>query len=270
MRPVPAPNIGSAASGPGTGGSTAPTTPDYASYITSDPGYQQALAASQAGDQNARALLQSQLNSALINFGGTGDFAAQARAMGMSPDQIAQLSGLINPETGSLASANKNSTLSMLSQAHDQAIQSLRASLAARGALESGATGVGVGLEDNHYQQGVSSAYSALMNALSGYGSGYANSVNTDAKDLSTAAGNAYATETALAQKDPGMFTPPPPPPTGNPVANASLVPPPGHATPQTISEHGAGQNAASLVTKASRSKKVMPNAYTTGRKEFG
>jgi len=138
--------------------------------------------------------------------------------------------GEINPETGGLANQYTqagNSVLAQLNRAHDQALKQLSSSLAARGALESGATGVGVGQENQNLQQGMSNAYEQLLNNLLGFQNDYATAAGGARSNLENSLSSAYDRAVQMAEQNPGLYSSTPSPmatPTAPSAAVSNLV----------------------------------------------
>ena len=255
--------------------------------IANDPAYAQALADEQAALAAAASQRDSAINQALIQFGQVPDFASIAKQLGLSDDQINSISGSINPETGALAdqfTQSGDSVLGQLRHAHDVALAQLRASLAARGMLESGATGVGTGIDNENYQHGLSQAYQQLLGSLLGYENDYTNSSNSARTALENAASSAYDRAVQLA----GQYTgsgggggggggggTPAPPPGSRPsdVASSSYAAfqnAGGTSNPYTaLAARSAGLNAL-YGLGSTRPRANITNAYTTGQKRFG
>ena len=265
---VPTTKTASTAPSGGGSGSPAPAQPDLTTLLTNDPGYIQAQAAAKAGDATALATRNANINNALINFGAVPDFASIGAQLGLTPDQISAITGAINSNTGALATQYTNardSVLAKLGDAHTQALNSLRATLAGRGMLESGATGIGTRLEDTNYQQGMASAYQTLLSALLGDQSAYAGALNTDQGNLATAAGDAYQRAIQQAATNPAAYIP------GGPPAAAPSQHPGSGVQPFTPSPTNFMTDASSsgperIAAQATR----IANAYTSGRKRFG
>lgn len=211
--------------------------------IGQDPGYAQAEADEKAALAAAASHRDSATNQAFIQFGGVPDFSSIGAALGLSPAQISSILGEIDPNTRALAdqyTKSGDSVLGRLNQAHDQALSSLRAQLAARGTLESGATGVGTGLENRSYQGNLSGAYSNLMNSLLGYQSDYLNAEQSARSGLESAASDAYNRAVQMAEQYPGLYSTVPGGGGGG-AADRGLVVPPAGGAPPLVSEHGAG-----------------------------
>ncbi len=238
------------------------TAPDLTSLLTSDPGYIQAKTAYTGALGNATGALGQGVSQALINFGAVPDLNALASQFGLTPQQVTALTGAISPGAAGLAqqyTQSGDSVLAKLNQAHGQALDALKASLAGRGMLESGATGIGTRLEDQNYQQGMASAYQQLMGILTGDYGNYTNSINAAQGNLATAAGDAYSRAEAQAAKNPSAYIPPPAPialgpgaPIVTPAAKTA-VDTAAVAAGQPISEHGLGMGAIPAIKKASK-----------------
>lgn len=280
--PPSAPSGGSSGGSSGGGGSGQNPNPYD---IKNDVVYQQAVADEQAALAAAASQRDAAINQALVQFGNVPDFASIAKSLGLSQDQINAITGSLNPETGSLAdqyTKSGNSVLAQLNQAHDQALSQLRANLAAHGTLESGATGVGAGLENQSYQHGLSNAYQTLLSNLLGYESNYTNSANSARTALENAASSAYDRAVQMASQLPPPTThtttssPAAAPPAGtrpSDVASSSLAAfnnSGGVSNPYSaLAARSAGLNAL-YGLGATKPRANVSNAYTTGQKRFG
>lgn len=283
--PPPASPPPSAAPAPASSGG-ASATPSDPYDIKNDVVYHQALVDEQAALDAAASQRDAAINQALIQFGNVPDFSSIAKSLGLSPDQINAITGSLNPETGSLAdqyTKSGNSVLAQLNQAHDQALNQLRANLAAHGTLESGATGVGTGLENQAYQHGLSNAYQTLLSNLLGFESNYTNAANSARTALENAASSAYDRAVQLA----GQLPPPggggggggggssAPPPAGAqsygsiPASIVNRIVPHAIAGGEPVSEHGLGMGYPTAQV-AAKPKAQLSNVYTTGQKRFG
>lgn len=250
------------------GGAPKDTSPDLTSLLSSDPGYIQAKSAYTAATGAAGGALGQGITQALINFGAVPDLASIAAQYGLTPDEVQALTGAIPANTGELAAQNTqsgDSVLARLQQTHDEALNSLRASLAGRGMLESGATGIGTKLEDQNYNQGMYDAYQTLMSTLTGDYGNYTSAMNAASGNLATAAGDAYSRAEAQAQKTPAAYIPPATVPVGttNPTpAQKTILDNAAVAAGEPISEHGLGMGdmpAATAVKKAASKPKPPP-----------
>jgi len=144
-------------------------TPDYQSLLQNDPGFmalKQNLSAQGTQDSATR---NAAINQALIQYGALPDFDKAAAQFGIS---AADLQGMIDPNTASLADANTKaglSTTARLQQQEDQAMLGLRNNLAAHGALSSGDDAYRTNLQNQSYTQAQSDALGSLLAALGGY-----------------------------------------------------------------------------------------------------
>ena len=232
------------------------TTPDYNNILAQDPVYQQAQADEQAAIDAARAQRDAETNQALIQFGAVPDIGSIGASLGLTPAQISMITGGINDSTAALANqytSAGDSVLGRLNHAHDQALNQLRASLAARGMLESGSTGVGVGLENQNFQQGLSQAYQQLLSGLLGYQNDFAGSQRSAEDALRQAAGDAYDRGVQSGAGDPG---------TGSRGFSAPPDDRPSGTSPTV-------QYPAPPKPKAPKPP-ALPNPYSTGQKRFG
>jgi len=238
---------------------SSPTAPDYQNALAQDPAYQQAQANYQAAITAAGAARDAGTNQALIQFGAVPDFASVGAQLGLTPGQIAAITGEIDPSTSTLADQYTragDSVLGQINQKHSQALAALRAQLAARGMLESGATGVGSALEGQGYQSNLTSAYNNLLNSLLGLQDTYEKSAETGRDTLQRALEAAYNTAVGAAEKDPGAYAQPPTPPgvggsTGSTLPGSTVARLVHHAlsprlrATNPISEHGLGMGFA-------------------------
>lgn len=196
---------GSAPHGGGGGGGAGGGNP-----IGNDAVYQQALADEQAALAAAAAQRDASTNQALINFGAVPDLAGIGAKLGLTPAQIAAITGGINGSTKPLAdqfTQSGDSVLAQLNKAHDMALSQLKANLAAHGTLESGATGIGVGQSNQNYQLGLSQAYQQLIGNLLGYQGSYLTAQQQAQQALEQAASDAYNRAVTEAQNNPGEYS---------------------------------------------------------------
>lgn len=260
--PPPPPPPSGSSSGSGS------STPDPNNLLAQDTAYIQAQADYKAALDAAGASRDSNTNQALIQFGAVPDFSSIGKSLGLSDAQIAAITGEIANGTGALANQytqSGNSVLAQLNHAHDQALKQLQASLAARGALESGATGVGVGQENQNYQLGMSNAYDALLKNLVGFQDSYANAAGTARGTLTSALDSAYQRAVQMAEQNPGAgsSTPPPPPgPGGASLPTSSVLARVAAGNPTTVAKVAA--------TVGLPKRRPLVNPYVTGQKVYG
>lgn len=139
--------------------------PDYASILANDPVYQQllgSLASARASDSATRA---AQINSALVQYGSVPDLTSAGQTLGFD------VSGLVDPTTAQLAQENTDagtSTVAGETRNYNNSVQQLKQALAARGMLSSGATGVGLGQQQQTYNQNQYDDTQKLLSYLAG------------------------------------------------------------------------------------------------------
>src|SRR5215471_10661819 len=157
-----------------------------------DPGYLAALAAEQAGSQQADASLRAAQEQALVQFGAP---------------ELAQIGGFnVSPLTAAMAQQNTqagNSTLAALQQTRDQNQQAIIDNLAARGMIYSGGLGALTSRNQQAYGRDV---YSAEQQALAGVNQAQAQNVATKQglrSDTTKALTSAYDTYV----QNPGLWS---------------------------------------------------------------
>lgn len=177
---------------PGTPG----YTPDYRSLILGDPLWLQSEADRRAGSLGDAATRKSQTDQALINFGEVPDLASSVNGLGLDPNSAMykMLFGDVDQNTRQgaqdLTSAGL-STVAGLSRDHTKSIADLLDTMAARGTVRSGATGVGLGQADQSYGQSQFKARNDLLTYLSGVQSAFNQAEQTRTKDRQTSLSDA-------------------------------------------------------------------------------
>lgn len=148
--------------------------PNYTWDINNDPLYSQwlnftkpGLISGYAGDR------KQQTDQALQQFGEIPDLNSAVSGLGLDPnsDMYKMLFGDIDQPTRDAAQQLTSaglSTVAGLNRSHNTDIQSLLDSLAARGTVQSGATGVGLGQADQAASQNQYNARTSLLNYLTG------------------------------------------------------------------------------------------------------
>lgn len=184
-----------AAAPPATGPTGTPGTPgfkpDYANLIAGDSLFNQSEAdrnAASIGDAGTRKL---QTNQALINFGEVPDLKSSVNGLGLDPNSpmYKMLFGDVDPNTTQGAqdmTSSGLSTMAGLSRDHTKAIGDLLDQMAAHGTVQSGATGVGLGQEDQRYGGAQFKARNDLLTYLSGVQSAFNQSQQTRAAQRTT------------------------------------------------------------------------------------
>lgn len=197
----------------GSNPTPAPTPPpaptNYLQNIENDPLYQQSMSALNAQGIADAAQRKGATDQALIQFGEIPNLSDALNGFGLSQNSPAyqMLSQDIDAATTKAAAGLTSSglsTVAQLTKGHNTALDSLMNTLAARGIVRSGSTGVGVGLENQNYLKSQYDARSSLLQYLSGVQSAY-----TSAQQALEAQREAAAE--AAAQR--GASAPPPPPP---------------------------------------------------------
>lgn len=209
-----------------------PTPTPSQNPFETNPGYLAALAAEQAGAQQADAALRAAQEAAIVGYG--------------DPSLAAALGFNVNENTAAAARQNTlagNSTLSRLQHQRDLAQQGNVNDLAAHGILHSGALGYQAAEIDRTYGN---SLYDAQQQILAGLNA--AQQQNLQAKtglrnDTTQALTSAYDQMV----QNPQFYGAAPPPPAAAPK-------------PPTV--------ASSPTSRLARPP--LPNPYTTGRKRFG
>jgi len=130
-----------------------------ANPFQTDPGYLAALAAEQAGSQQADAALKAAQEQAIVQFGDP----SLAQSAGFALDPLTAAMAQQNTQAG-------NSTLAGLQRTRDQGQQSILANLAAHGMLESGQLGYATGQNQQAYGQSLYGAQSNVLQGLAGAG----------------------------------------------------------------------------------------------------
>lgn len=223
------------------------TTGGGSSPFDTNPGYLAALAAEQAGSQDADAALRAAQEAAIVGYG--------------DPSIAAALGINVAPNTAAAARANYlagNSSLARLDrQKGNQESQSIN-NLAAHGILFSGETGYQRGEIGRNYGNAVYDTQQQLLSGLNAAGQ----QTNQTKQGLHSQTIGALmgAYDTAVA--NPGLYSAAgsstaPPPPT-DPVGSSLGAPP--------LAAAGAGARTA----KSRLAAKPMVNPYTTGQKRFG
>lgn len=188
--PIPSAPSPSAPPAPGTtpsGTQTKPGTgpPDYATIIANDPGLQALRAALAAGNISADEFRRQAIRRAL-------------QAYGDVPEGLSDPFGDVDPLTRTLAAKNTAEGLSTRAQedrSHQLALTQLRNVLAARGMLQSGGLGVGLGLEAQADKETRAKDVNQLLDYLNGQAAAYAEHINQS--KLQEAAGISDATTRA-------------------------------------------------------------------------
>lgn len=206
--PIPsaptAPPTSSSSSTP-SGSQTKPGTspPDYATIIANDPGLVALRAALAAGNITADEFRRQAIRRAL-------------QAYGAVPEGLSDPFGDVDPLTRNLAEKNTAEGLSTVAQedrAHQLAVQQLQNVLAARGMLQSGGLGVGLGLEAQSDKQTRSKDVAQLLDYLNGQAAAYAEHINQsklqEAGGISDATTRAYTNnpDTSGGVTKPGTYT---------------------------------------------------------------
>ena len=154
--------------------STSSTPPyDYMGNILNDPIYKQEMAAIAAQGIASAAQRKGSIDRALIGFGEVPNLSNAITGLGLSPSSglFSSLNTDVDQMTRQAAAGLTQaglSTVAKLATGHTTALDTLMSQLAARGIVRSGATGVGVGLENTNYAQGQYDARSNLLSYLSG------------------------------------------------------------------------------------------------------
>lgn len=154
----------------------APSQGDLYALIYGDPGYQTAKAGADLSLSNAAAQRRAALRQLVLNYGGMGG--------------LQDPYGDVDQATLDAASNNPYSQLKQLSRNYDQSVEAFKRQLAARGALQSGDLGYGIGQLDygrgqSEYdlgQQMLSGAQGAV-NTYKGTESGYYNTLAQAIRD---------------------------------------------------------------------------------------
>ena len=161
----------SSGGGSSSGGSSAPY--DYMGNILNDPIYKQEMAAIAAQGIASAAQRKGSIDRALISFGEVPNLSNAITGLGLSPSSglFSSINSDVDQMTRQAAAGLTQSglsTVAKLATGHTTALDTLMSQLAARGIVRSGATGVGVGLENTNYAQGQYDARSNLLSYLSG------------------------------------------------------------------------------------------------------
>lgn len=190
--------------GPRGVASTAFGLPGYGTNILDDPLFQQLRAQVGAQNQAAQGTANTGFGQTLANFGEIPDLAAAAGQLGL--DKTNPLYGILfgaasNPNIVSSAKSLTDQGLStegQLAQAHQTAVQTLLNSLAARGAVNSGDTGVGLRLADQANAQAEYGAHQQLLQNLGNIINAYNQSQQQGINQLQQGASQAAARQIAI------------------------------------------------------------------------
>lgn len=175
-------------------------TPDYQTILQNDPGFkalQNSISAQGIGDAATR---KAATNQALIGFGAVPDFASVASSLGLSPEALSMLQSDIDPATAGLAANNQFSTEKELQRQEDQAMHTLRNSLAARGAIGSGENAYQTGNQEHNYEAAQQSALLSLLGAITGNQQTFATAQQAEQQALDQGLSQAEANEAGLPQ----------------------------------------------------------------------
>lgn len=152
---------------------TPASPPDYTWSILNDPLYM-ALQGNLAAQQDSLEAQQKQsVDQALAQWGQIPNFGTAANELGLDPSSpLAQMiSGDVDQQTTDAANNLTQaglSTTAQLAKQHSTDIQSLLDSMAARGTVQSGGTGVGLGQADQAYSQNQYNGLQSLLSYLTG------------------------------------------------------------------------------------------------------
>lgn len=174
-------------------------TPDYGTLIKGDPLYQQNLVDLSAQGISSAADRKTATDRALIGFGDVGDLTGSINSLGLDPNSpmFKMLFGDVDPTTVAAAKGNTYSTTAGLDLAHQQSLDSIMNSLAARGAVRSGAAGVAVGNENTNYGNAQFSARQNLLDYLTGVQSAFNTSESARQAAATSAANDATTRQIA-------------------------------------------------------------------------
>lgn len=199
-----APTIPQVPTNPGAVYTPPPATRDYTWDINNDPLYSQwlnftkpGLLSQYAGDR------KQQTDAALQQFGEIPDLTGAIKGFGLDPnsDMYKMLFGDIDQPTRDAAKQLTDaglSTVAGLNRSHATDVQSLLDQLAARGTVQSGATGVGLGQADQTASQNQYAARSSLLNYLTGVQHAFNQSVQGLNQQQATEASNAAQRQIAM------------------------------------------------------------------------
>jgi hypothetical protein len=214
--------------------------PDYRSLILNDPIYKQQIAAFSADAVQAAAERKANIDQALIHFGQIPNLTSAISGLGLSPssDLFQSLGQDVDAATVKAAQGLTSaglSTVARLQTGHTTALDNLMNTLAARGIVRSGATGVGTDLENKNYIGAQYDARQALLSYLSGVQAAWAQAQSTNLHGQAQAASDAAA-RAAAGQPPVGTSAQPatPPPasaPTIQPVGGGVQLQPGGAVT---------------------------------------
>lgn len=166
--------VGSPVGGsPPNNGPTGPGSINYNDLLNSDPLYQQLLQNLSAAGIQANQTQQGETQQAIEQFGEVPDLTSAISGLGLNPSSslYSMIFGDITPDVQNAADALTKSGLSTtagLDRTHATDIQNLLDSMAARGTVQSGGTGVGLGQADQTYNQNEFGARTSLINYLTG------------------------------------------------------------------------------------------------------
>lgn len=179
-------------------------TPDYSGSILGDPAFHQQQLQVAAQNQAAQGTAGSGFGQALAGYGQIPDLHAAAQQLGLDPSSplYAILTGAAsNPNTVQAANSLTQgglSTEAQLGQQHQTSIDSLMGNLAARGAITSGDTGVGLRNEEQANSQRQYDAQQSLLQHLGAIVGAYNTSQQAGIQQLQTGAAQAAARQIAL------------------------------------------------------------------------
>lgn len=187
----------------------APPATNYTQNILNDPLYQQEMAQLSSQGIQSAAERKAATDRALVNFGEIPDFTNAVKGLGLDPGSpmFQWLNSDVDEATRRGATGLTKSGLSTVARlrtGHNTALDGLMSTLAARGIVRSGSTGVGVGLENHNYLDGQFQARNQLLDYLSGVQSAFAQSEAMRAQQQAQYAQDAT---TRQSQQNPGTDT---------------------------------------------------------------
>ena len=178
-------------------------TPDYSSLMRGDPMYLQYLSDLSSEGVSSSAQRAAAVRKALIAYGLIPEVS------GLSAEQQGWFGADVDPSTRQAALANTQEGLSVeaqLDRTNERSRAGLARNLAARGMLDSGALGVGEGLEAERDKQARYTAANELLDYLGSAYAGFAQSERERQRALYQAQQEAFYRQVAQNPAAPGYY----------------------------------------------------------------
>lgn len=164
----------------GSAGPVSIVNPDYRSIILGDPLYNQTRVDLQAQAAAQRATGREALTQSVVDFGA------------LPPDVAKRMAalGVLDPAAAALARAATSEGLSqtaIMERDHESGLKQVQDTLAARGMLTSGGTGLGVADENQQFKVAQYTARRNLLNTIAKWQAQMAEGGNTRSRELAAA-----------------------------------------------------------------------------------